>query len=597
MDRKGIIAVTLAVVGLVIWQINYSRQMDVYQRAKRAADAEAAAAEKAKHPDATAETPKNSTAPAANATSTPGTPKVEEKLERITTPSVEYAFTNLGGGIARVVLLKHIAEPGGKRAGDLETKVTLNAYGDLPIGAVVESTGDDARLPFTATINDQTGEATFERTDNRQLQTVKKFTVVKEPGGRDEYLVGFDLTFNNQSQQAISVPGYLVHTGSAGPVHRLDLANYTGFDWYTGGNTFKDVTSFHSGGIFGFGRVEQPTFSLGGINANWAGVTNQYFCTIITPSNAKAAGVWCEKFGIDESAVPAATPDAAPSGANLLGVHGALSMAGFTLAPGQSVTQHFDIYAGPREYNRLKKLGGDQDEIMDFGTYIKFVSEALLGSMNWLHSHLGSYAAAIIVLTLIIRSLMWPLQNKSTESMKKMQALGPRMNELKEKYQDDPQRMNMEVMKLYKENGVNPLSGCLPMFIQIPIFWGLFRMLGKAVELRNSHFLWVHDLSQPDTIAHLLGKPLNILPLCMAATMLVQMRLSPKTGDDTQQKVLMFMPVIFVLFCYNYASALALYWTVQNLFSIGQLYVTRNRTTPVLVLPSGGKRSKKKGNR
>ena len=156
------------------------------------------------------------------------------------------------------------------------------------------------------------------------------------------------------------------------------------------------------------------------------------------------------------------------------------------------------------------------------------------------------------------------------------------MNEVREKYKDDPARMNQELMKLYKDYHINPFSGCLPMFVQIPVFFGFYSMLGTAIELRGSKFLWVRDLSLPDTVFHFGTIPVNILPLCMAVTMLCQMQLTPKSGDQTQQKVFMFIPLIFVFFCYNFASALALYWTVQNLFSIVQLYVTRNRTAPAL---------------
>jgi YidC/Oxa1 family membrane protein insertase len=137
-------------------------------------------------------------------------------------------------------------------------------------------------------------------------------------------------------------------------------------------------------------------------------------------------------------------------------------------------------------------------------------------------------------------------------------------------------------MKLYKDYGVSPFGGCLPMLVQIPIFFGFYSMLGTAFELRNSKFLWVQDLSQPDTVAHIAGVPLNILPLLMAASMLWQMSLTPKTGDAVQQRVMMFMPLIFIFFCYNFASALALYWTVQNIFTIVQLYVTRDKAAPAL---------------
>ena len=169
-------------------------------------------------------------------------------------------------------------------------------------------------------------------------------------------------------------------------------------------------------------------------------------------------------------------------------------------------------------------------------------------------------------------------------AMRRMSALSPKIQELREKYKDDPTRMNSEVMKLYKEYGINPVGGCLPMLIQIPIFFGLFTMLRQAVELRGAHFLWIRDLSQPDTVAHLpiVGWPINILPLIMAATSFWMTHLTPKSGDPTQQRMMMFMPIIFIVFCYNFAAALALYYTVQNLFSILQLYQNRKQPMPTL---------------
>jgi YidC/Oxa1 family membrane protein insertase len=186
--------------------------------------------------------------------------------------------------------------------------------------------------------------------------------------------------------------------------------------------------------------------------------------------------------------------------------------------------------------------------------------------------------------------------------MRQMAALSPKMQELREKYKDDPTRMNQETMKLYKQYGINPVGGCLPVMIQIPIFFGLFTMLGQAVELRNATFLWVKDLSQPDTLFVIpglgwipifgipdLGLPVNILPVLMGATNVWLMRMTPKTGDPTQRRLLMFMPFIFVLFCYNFAAALALYYTAQNLFSILQFYQNQRQPMPTLekVAPAG----------
>jgi YidC/Oxa1 family membrane protein insertase len=190
-----------------------------------------------------------------------------------------------------------------------------------------------------------------------------------------------------------------------------------------------------------------------------------------------------------------------------------------------------------------------------------------------------------------VKAVLWPLQYKANKSMRRMSALAPKMQELKEKYKDDPTKMNTEVMKLYKEHGVNPVGGCLPMMIQIPIFFGLFSMLGQAAELRNATFLWVKDLSQPDIFAHVpgLGFPINLLPILMGASNVWLMRMTPKTGDATQQRVMMFMPLIFLVFCYNFAAALALYYTTQNLFTILQLWHNQRQPVPVLekVTPPG----------
>jgi YidC/Oxa1 family membrane protein insertase len=271
-------------------------------------------------------------------------------------------------------------------------------------------------------------------------------------------------------------------------------------------------------------------------------------------------------------------------------IEGALGIPGFELQPGQTNSARFQMWIGPKLYHRLARLDHDEAEIMNFGIF-KLVSQFLLNFMNWLHSAVKDYGVAILLLTTVIRIVLWPLQSKANQSMRKTAVLGPKMQELREKYKDDPTRMNQEVMKLYKQYGINPVGGCLPMVIQIPIFFGLYQMLGQAVELRNQHFLWVPDLSQPDTVAHLpvLGWPVNIIPLCMAATQIWLMAMTPKTGDATQRRVMMFTPLIFLFICYNFAAALALYYTAQNLFSILQFYQNKKQPMPALekVVPAG----------
>jgi YidC/Oxa1 family membrane protein insertase len=246
----------------------------------------------------------------------------------------------------------------------------------------------------------------------------------------------------------------------------------------------------------------------------------------------------------------------------------------------------FQIYSGPKIYGRLAKLEHDEAEIMNFSSFtiLKVISEALLNFMNLLHGWVRNYGVAIVLLTVCVKAVLWPLQNKANRSMQRMSLLAPKMTELREKYKDDPTRMNQEVMKLYKEHGVNPVGGCLPMMIQIPIFFGLFNMLGQIAELRNATFLWVNDLSQPDEVFRIPGIdfPVNLLPLLMGATNVWLMQMTPKTGDAMQRRVLMFMPLIFLVFCYNFAAALALYYTTQNLLTILQLWVNKRQPLPAL---------------
>ncbi len=585
MDRKGIAAVSLAIAVLLGWM--YWNNQEMTKAAAQQAQAKAAAAEAAAQAKAAEPVAPVAATPAA-APTVPPAPAVEEKRETLSGPSVDYTFSNLGGGIATARLKTHEAEPG--------TRMTLNEFGSIPIGAITDAAGDEvqARAPFETKVED--GSVIFDRTDARQLQLTKKFTVPKSADLREDYIVTLDVTFTNRGAQPLTLPGYFVHTGSAAPVHQRDLATYTGFK-YEGGK-FIDASYFTSGWF----HPERPVFTVAQPGIAWAGVADQYFTTLVTPQFPepvvgalpipRGTAAWAKRFVIDDAAWKQAGRSAEGNTLARYGIDGALGMPALTIEPGKSVTQTFRIYAGPREYGRLRLMAEDQSDIMDFGTF-GLVSKTLLNSMNWLHGKLGSYAIAIIVLTLCIKCLLWPMQNKSTQSMKRMQLLQPKMTEIREKYKDDPTRMNTEVMKLYKDYGVNPLSGCLPMLIQMPIFFGFFGMLGKAVELRNSTFLWVPDLSLPDTIFHLpgLGFPVNVLPLVMAGTMLWQMMLSPKSGDPMQQRMMMFMPLIFIAFCYNYASALALYWTVQNLFSVAQLYLTRNQAAPTLQkVPAPAKR-------
>jgi YidC/Oxa1 family membrane protein insertase len=502
----------------------------------------------------------------------------DEKTATLRNADLELLLTNRGGGIAEAILPKHKGENG--------APVKLSALQRLPIGAIVENPATPRLEEFSVVEGE--GSVQFERALPNNVTLRKKFTLPAPPNGKDNYVAQMEVDFQNSGTVAYDYPSYFIALGSAAPIHHKDLPNYTRVTWCIEGKTKStDVSWFPEQNYPLVGvqkRGAEQFFEEKINNAEWLGVSNQFFATLVTPLGAKATAVWAQRF--ESYKKPDGTPE--------YGIEGAMGMPGFKVPPGQTASVQFQLYVGPKLYNRLAQLTHDEAEIMDFGLW-KLVSQTLLNLMNLIHRFVGNYAVAILILTAIVKGILWPLQTKANKSMRRMAALSPKMQELREKFKDDPTKMNAEVMKLYKDYGINPVSGCLPMLIQIPIFFGLFTMLQQAVELRNASFLWVRDLSQPDTIAYLpgIGWPINILPLIMAGTSFWMMQVTPKSGDKTQQRVLMFMPLIFVVFCYNFAAALALYYTAQNLFTILQLY--QNRNQPLPVLEKVNKPAKRKG--
>ncbi len=234
---------------------------------------------------------------------------------------------------------------------------------------------------------------------------------------------------------------------------------------------------------------------------------------------------------------------------------------------GKSGVNNFLVYAGPKEHDRLKLLNVGLEHIIDFG-FFSIISRPLFWLLKIFNQFIGNYGWAIILLTIVTRIPFIPLINKSQQSMKKMQEIQPRLAELKEKYKKDQKRLQQETMELYKKYKVNPLGGCLPMLLQIPVFFALYKILSIAIELRGAPFmLWITDLSVKD--------PYYILPIVMGVTMVLQQRMTPAT-DPKQQKIMMIMPVVFTFMFLSFASGLVLYWLVNNILSIvQQFYVNR----------------------
>ncbi len=298
----------------------------------------------------------------------------------------------------------------------------------------------------------------------------------------------------------------------------------------------------------------------------WTTVRERFFLQVLTPS-VPASGL----------EIRALRTVSAPGGALVVqSVSSALVNPAAILEPGASLEKSYLLYIGPRKMSELRKLGDDYTKIMRFGVWA-FFCRALLDMLNILYGLIPNYGIAIILITGMVRLILYPVNKKNADSMRKMQEIQPLIKEVQAKYKDDPKKLQAETMRIYGENKVNPLSSCLPMLIQLPVFIALFTVLRSAVELRFAPFLWVADLSQPENLfKDVLGFGINILPIAMAATMALQSYLTPTAGDPAQQKMMMvMMPVMMLVMFYPYPSALGLYWTVSQLFAIFALLRTR----------------------
>lgn len=241
-----------------------------------------------------------------------------------------------------------------------------------------------------------------------------------------------------------------------------------------------------------------------------------------------------------------------------------------------SPAERATLFIGPKELETLKAVGKGLERAIDFG-YFGFVSIPFLYLLHFFHGFTGSYGLDIILLTVLIKVLMAPLTHKSFVSMKAMQKLQPQMEKLKEKYGNDKEKLNKEIMELYRRNGVNPLGGCLPMVLQFPVFIGLYNALSTPIELRHASFLWIKDLSRPDweslpiaIAGWQFGIP--VLTILMGASMFIQQWMTPTAGDPNQRKIMMLMPLMFTFMFVSFPAGLTVYWLVNNLLTIAQQY-------------------------
>ncbi len=498
------------------------------------------------------------------------TPRIEEdagvpREAILENEHLRLILSETGGSILQAQLLQHFAEG--------TAPVTFNRAAPLPLLNIrgLDPAWEVMRFEQVSGNGD---EITFTRPLGPGLVLERHFRLLSD------YRVQVEQIIYNRSSELQVIPSYRMDIGAISPIYgNQDERRFVGAAWLTHSGNYKEgkLTAF-SPSMFGMFPAKQIVQSKEGETIQWTALKTQFFTIIVDFEETLATEVAIRKQLFPElrEAKGGVVPD---------GVSSSLSLPGSRIEPQSSFRQQFNIYMGPKEYQRLKTFPHEQDRILEFG-WMRWISGPMLWAMVKIESGVHNYGIAIIILTIILRGILWIPQTKANLSAKRMQAVAPLMKEVQEKHKESPEKMNKEMLKIYQDYGVNPVGGCLPLLIQFPIFLGFFYMLQGAVELRHEGFLWITDLSQPDTVFVIPGLdfPINLMPLIMATTMYFSMAMAPQpTGmDNPMLKVMKFMPLMFLLFCYNYASALSVYWTMQNVLSMVQMRYNLRHDPPTL---------------
>ncbi len=413
---------------------------------------------------------------------------------------------------------------------------TSRFYPDAGVSGTVEVAGSARTLSFKSHVNEF-------------VSITKRYTFLP-----DTYTVGLDITVENRSAEPFGgVLGVSLNRNFSEKESRFV---FEGPCTYIGGK-LEEVK---------LKKIEETPSIPGPLS--WVAIQTRYFMTAVIPEQPDEA-VMALKHGED----------------GLVSVQYRQNMA--SLSPQAKSTYHYTLYMGPKDISVLKSVGSDLDRAVNFG-WFDVVARPCLWLMKQIYRIIPNYGISIMLVTLIIKLLFWPLGTKSYKSMGEMKKIQPLMAEIREKYKNDKQKMNQEMMGLYKTYKVNPLGGCLPMVIQIPVFIAFYRMLYQAIELRHAHFfMWINDLSAPERLFSfdftipLMQPPTGIpvLTIIMGATMFLQQKMQPSPGDPAQAKMMLLMPIFLTVIFINFPSGLVLYFIVNNLFSIfQQQYVTREKS-------------------
>jgi YidC/Oxa1 family membrane protein insertase len=501
----------------------------------------------------TAESPKPAVVPQGTASSVAQTPialppvqAYNRKPKEITIETDLYTATmSEDGGAIKSFILKQHKETHAKDSQGMQLVKTDASQGTSlqfswgsVIGAQVLYDSDKDNLKLSGDVSKGDLRMTSQLTNGLTVERVYSFA-------NDSYLIGLNIKVKNSTTAIVQgLPQlHLVNKHFLGADSPAQSFMFAGPAAYVN-NELQEVPAkeFKDGPKTLQGKID------------WAGYEGNYFLCGLLP--IEGSGVSFTMQGSDEL--------------TQMQLSGSLD----TLQPGSEKEYKYNVFYGPKKLTMLKELGSNLDKSINFG-WFDVIAKPTLWLLNWFYTYFHNYGIAIILVTVLFKAVFWPISQKGMKSMKNMQKLQPKMVKIKEKYKADPAKMNQEVMNLYKTYKVNPLGGCLPMVLQIPVFFALYKVLLMGIELRHAPFmLWITDLSAPDRlwlgfdIPYLGGLP--VLTLLMGASMFFQQKLSPTTADPTQAKIMMFLPVIFTFMFLNFASGLVLYWFVNNLLSILQ---------------------------
>ncbi|MDD2464208.1 MAG: membrane protein insertase YidC [Desulfobulbus sp.] len=465
----------------------------------------------------------------------------------IDTPLYTAMVSEQGGGIKSFVL-KQYRNTHDKNSGPMQL-ITGKNPADLPVLFSLDNGAGNALPVFQA---NTTGLALTQLTEtgsvNMQATTPEGLKIDRTMEFRgDSYLVNTTYKVVNSTDKAIQVsPALSLANQPFGHASQTSQYLFSGPAAYINGKLVETKPKKLS---------EGPIVLQGQIS--WTGYVDNYFITSVAPGSANAHTVTLQ--GSEKY------------------VRSVVSEGIVSIPSGESKTFTYTLYFGPKKLKVLQAAGHDLAGAVNFG-WFDLLAKPMLWLLNFFYQFSGNYGIAIILLTLLVKGAFWPITQKGMKSMKNMQKLQPKIAKLRERFKDDPGQMNQEMMALYKTYKVNPLGGCLPMVIQIPFFFALYRVLMAAIELRHAPFmLWITDLSAPDRLGigfdlpYLHGIP--VLTLLMGASMYLQQKMTPTTADPNQAKIMQFLPIVFTFMFLNFASGLVLYWFVNNLLSILQQYL------------------------